>query len=294
MSTENNSQDNNRKGWMYSIGLHVFLVALALLPWFRFQYPPPGQDGILVSFGMPDRGQGDSRPKTQNVEKVPPQEAKQEVKEKVEKKKTEPVKKPVSKPKNDIPKKVVTTDKPDAPKVETSPEEIRRQKQQEEARQEQERIAEEQRKQQEAAEAKARQDAEYNKTKDQFGDLFGGTGKGKTGKAGNQGDPNGDPDAKNLEGISTGSGTIGGGLGGRGLVSKPTVKDNSQKTGKVVIRVCVGSNGDVVSADFTQKGSTTTDSQLIAIAKEASRKYKFTPSETDKQCGTITYDFVLR
>ncbi len=294
MQDQKSLEENKKKGWMYSIGIHVFIVALALLPWFKFQYPPPGQDGILVSFGLPDRGDGDSRPKTQNIEKVPPQEAKKEVKEEVKPQPKKPVEKKVTKPKASLPKKVVTTDSPETPKVEVSEEEIQRKKAEEAARQEQERIKEEQRKKQEAAEAKARKEAEYNKTKDQFGDLFGGSGKGKTGKAGNQGDPNGDPDAKNLEGISTGSGTIGGGLGGRGLVSKPSVKDNSQKTGKVVIRVCVSSSGSVVSADFTQKGSTTTDSQLINIAKEASRKYKFTPSDVDKQCGTITYDFVLR
>ena len=66
-----------------------------------------------------------------------------------------------------------------------------------------------------AQEEADRKQAEYDEASKQYGDLFG-SGKGKTNTAGNQGDPNGDPNAKNLEGISTGSGTVGGGLGDRG------------------------------------------------------------------------------
>ena len=40
------------------------------------------------------------------------------------------------------------------------------------------------------------------------------------------------------------------------------MSDNSQKTGKVSVQVCVDSNGDVSSADYTQKGSDTADGQL--------------------------------
>ena len=60
--------------------------------------------------------------------------------------------------------------------------------------------------------------------KGEIGGLFGqdGDGKGETGKPGNQGDPSGDPKCmKILEGISTGSGDIGGNLGGRGVLYKP-------------------------------------------------------------------------
>ena len=121
-----------------------------------------------------------------------------------------------------------------------------------------------------------------------------GDGKGKTDKPGNQGDPNGDPDAKKLEGISTGSGMVGGGLGDRGVVFEPKISDNSQKTGTVVVRVCVDRNGDVVSADYTQKGSTTADSELRNIAINSAKKFRFAKSSIDKQCGTITIDFKVR
>ena len=143
------------------------------------------------------------------------------------------------------------------------------------------------------AEAEAKRKAEYEAAKKQFGDSFG-EGKGKTDKEGNQGDPNGDPDASRLEGISTGSGMVGGGLGGRGVLYEPKIKDSSQKSGKVVVDVCVNRSGEVVSAKFTQKGSTTTDVTLIGIAERESRKFKFSKSTIDKQCGTITIDFRVR
>lgn len=143
------------------------------------------------------------------------------------------------------------------------------------------------------AEAEAKKKAEYEKAKKQFGDSFGG-GKGETDSPGNQGDPDGDPDASRLEGISTGSGVVGGGLGDRGVVYEPKINDNSQKTGTVVMRVCVGRDGQVVSADYTQKGSTTADSELRAIAIRSAKRFKFSKSTVDKQCGTITIDFKVR
>jgi len=149
-----------------------------------------------------------------------------------------------------------------------------------------------------AAKAKAAADAKkYNDAKNKYGSLFGGgdgEGKGKTGKPGNQGDPGGDPNSNNLEGISTGTGKVGGGLGSRGVLASPRVTDNSQKKGRVVVKVCVDGNGKVISAKFTQSGSTTTDSTLRAKAEKNARSWKFSKGSMDKQCGTITYDFKVK
>jgi TonB family protein len=168
-------------------------------------------------------------------------------------------------------------------------EDAERKKKAEEAQKKAEAEAEAKRK----AEAEAQKQAEYEKAKKQFGDSFG-DGKGKNDKPGNQGDPNGDPDATKLDGISTGSGMVGGGLGDRGVVFEPKIKDDSQKTGTVVVRVCVNRNGEVISADYTQKGSTTADSELRQIAITSAKKFKFSKSSVDKQCGTITIDFKVR
>jgi outer membrane biosynthesis protein TonB len=133
---------------------------------------------------------------------------------------------------------------------------------------------------------------ELDKKKQQYGSLFG-KGQGTKDGSGNQGDPGGSPDSKILEGISKGRGTVGGGLNGRKVVQAPTIIENSQKYGKVSVKVCVDKNGKVVTANFTQKGSSTTDAQLVRIAERGAMKYVFAPGELDSQCGTITFDFKL-
>ena len=82
------------------------------------------------------------------------------------------------------------------------------------------------------------------------------------------------------------------GLKGRGLVGnlpKPAYPGN--KSGKIVIRVTVDASGRVTSAAFEPKGSTESDSQLVAAALEAARKARFTESRAAVQGGTITYLF---
>ena len=122
----------------------------------------------------------------------------------------------------------------------------------------------------------------------------GGTGKGNTRKPGNQGDPNGNPDSDNLSGIRRGSGRVGGNLSGRKVLSQPMISDDSQETGNVVVKVCVDKTGHVVSAIYTQNGSTTSDPNLKAKAIAAAKKFKFDQGELEEQCGTITIEFKVR
>lgn len=82
------------------------------------------------------------------------------------------------------------------------------------------------------------------------------------------------------------------GLQGRGLLGslpKPAYPGN--KSGKIVIRVTVGPKGNVASAAYEPKGSTESDSELIAAAIAAARKARFTESRAAVQGGTITYIF---
>jgi len=300
--------------------IHALLLALLFLPLLKFPIPPPGQEGILVSFGVPDQGEGDDKPMTQNEEIVdptppstPPPPPEPEVEPEVEE---------VAKPKETAPpkapdKKVITAEDPDvaALKKKQKEEAVKaaedaKVRKAEEARVKKEEdakkqaaveearkvaAAEDARKRAEAAAAAeaARQKAEYDNAKKQYGDVFG-AGKGNTGKPGNQGDPNGDPNADNLKGISTGSGKIGGGLDGRGVLFTPSVEEKSQRTGRVVVNVCVDKNGKVTSAKYTQKGSTTADANLKQISEESSRKFKFSASDIPEQCGTITFDFKVK
>jgi len=142
---------------------------------------------------------------------------------------------------------------------------------------------EEQRKKQEA----------FEKTKNELGSLFGGDGESNESE-GKKGDPDGSNDSDILEGLSGGLSAVGGGLSGRGIIYEPKIKENSQKTGKVVVKVCVDRSGSIISSKFTQRGSTTTDSELVEVAEKAAAKYKFTPGDLAEQCGTITIDFKLK
>lgn len=82
------------------------------------------------------------------------------------------------------------------------------------------------------------------------------------------------------------------GLQGRGLAgSLPRPAYPGSKSGKVVIRVSVGSGGDVTGASFEPKGSTVSDADLVAAAIAAARKARFTESRAAVQGGTITYVF---
>ncbi len=262
-------QSSLGKGWIVSLSMHILLLALLCLPFLVTHQPPPESEGLLVNLGLPDQGQGTETPKGETHElNAEPVES-----ESPKKQEPAPVKSPV---------KPVTT------KSITAREDSGVSAREAEAAKKAKADA-----QRQAAEEAQRQES-YSKTKKSYGDLLGGAGKGNTGKAGSQGDPNGDPNSDILEGISKGSGRVGGGLGNRGLLHEPQIQDRSQKTGRVVISVCVDKSGKVIKAEYTQKGSTTTDSELKEIARNAARQFKFTASEIEEQCGTITVDFKIR
>lgn len=261
-------QTTQGKGWVVSLGIHILLVALLFLPMIAIHIPPPVEEGLIVSLGLPDEGQGDEAPAV-NAEQPKPENQAQPA-EAVQEMTTR-------KPEKQVATKVITSNEQNSVLVR-------------EAEAKKQAKAEAQRK---AAE-EAKKQEEYNKTKKSYGDLLGGNGKGNTGKSGSQGDPNGDPNASALEGISKGSGRVGGGLGNRGVLHEPQINDRSQKTGLVVIKVCVDKTGKVIKADYTQQGSTTTDSELKDIARKAALQFKFTLSTIEEQCGTITVDFKIK
>ena len=262
----------NGKGWIASLLTHIILMLILLIPMIISSPPPPEQEGLLVNLGLVDEGEGNEAPKGENDTPVPEPSNDDQV----ELKSTPPAK--VSTPVKQPDRTAITSNEQNDVLVREAQ---AREKAEADARQK-------------AAAEEASRKAAFNETKKSFGDLFGTGGKGNTGKPGSQGDPNGDPNSNILEGISNGSGRVGGGLGSRGVLHEPVIKDNSQKTGRIVISVCVDKTGKVIKATYTQKGSTTTDSQLQKIARDAALQFKFTSSDIEEQCGTITVDFKLR
>ncbi len=123
-----------------------------------------------------------------------------------------------------------------------------------------------------------------------------GEGKGQ----GDQGDPNGDPNSKSYKGNGTGTGSGNGpgsgnvNLSGRTVMSRYVPKNPCEQTrGKVMISIKVNRRGQVVSANFSQGGSTTADDCLVNVATQAARKYEFDIKDdaAEIQTGTILFTF---
>ena len=306
MAISRHEEKNKKKGMVTSIVAHILLILLALLPLLTFPDPPPGQEGILVNLGIPDVGQGnENAPPVETQpeevqEEVTPEETVVEEPEEDEVKEDPKPTKPTPTPKKDV----VKTEDPAAIALKKKKEK-EAEKRKEEAKKKakddarKRKAAEDARKKKaDAARKAAAEKKKYEDAKNKFGGLFGGgngEGKGNTGTSGNQGDPNGDPNSDILDGISTGKGRVGGGLGNRGVRNSPQVTDNSQKTGIVVVKVCVDASGNVIGTPtYTQSGSTTSDSRLKQLAISNAKRWKFAKGAIDKQCGTIKYDFKLK
>ena len=301
-------QENKKKGAIASTLIHIGILILAILPLLTFPDPPPGQAGVLVAFGDIESGVNEEPAGPTDVEETEeietdPVEAEDP---KPEPPKEEPTK-PEKKKEPETPKKDVLTDKNSKElelkkkKEKEAQKKIEEQKKKErdakrKADAEAKRKADEAKKKA-AAEAKkkadeeARKKAEAEKWKNIGAQAGSGGGKGDGGKPGDQGKNDGDPDGSALDGISTGSGDIGGGLKGRKVTQRPKITDNSQKVGDVMVKVCVNASGKVISAKYTQGGSTTTDPGLISKAISGAKGYKFEVGDIDEQCGTIKIKF---
>jgi len=270
-------QENKRTGFIISLIIHFFIF---LLFFIRIMTIPelPEQGSILIAFGDPDAGADTEMPVKES--------ASSSLNASSQNSNSEP--EVVSKEKDDIAvikaKDNDKTKKPSDKKAEVI-------KKDNKAKNDSKNRAESDRRAKEVAD-KAEADAMANQKK-KYSDMLG-KGKGNNNTTSNQGSDKGSPDGKALEGISKGSGRVGGGLTGRGVEFEPSFSDNSQKTGKVSLSICVNSDGRVSKVEFTQKGSTTSDAYLIEIARKSAMKYRFSKSETESQCGTVTVDFKVK
>jgi TonB family protein len=122
-----------------------------------------------------------------------------------------------------------------------------------------------------------------------------GGNEGNTQGQGNQGKPDGNPNSDNYSGNGGGNG-VSFSLKGRSAVALPnpkTYRGNDQ--GKVVVKVWVDQQGNVIRTEAPQKGSTLTKQQYVSMAVEYAKKAKFSPSKDapEEQVGTITYIFKI-
>lgn len=81
------------------------------------------------------------------------------------------------------------------------------------------------------------------------------------------------------------------GFGGRVYQTPRPPINTSDNFGTISIFVCVDKNGLVVTAEFTHKGSTSTNTDLKNLAIDNAKKYKFQEGGPDMQCGLIRFTF---
>lgn len=288
MKEYENRKKNKRIAFWGTFSFIGVMLVLLIIYGFRTPLPLPEEEGILVNLGYDESGMGQVETSgQQQPEPSTPEEAS-----------TPP---PTQ---TETEENVMTQDFEDAAAMEAKKEEAR--KKHEEELQEQKKREEELRKQRELEEQQKKEE-ERKKIEEVTKNAFSQGGQnnsdsesdGNNGGIGNQGDPQGDPNAKNYgEGKGLGDKGIGYSLEGRtpqgGRLPKPEY--NANESGTVVVRVNVDRNGNVTSASFQAKGSTTTNQTLIKAAINAARKAKFNNDDNADtyQVGTITYRFVLQ
>jgi outer membrane biosynthesis protein TonB len=278
MRVEKEKKERRKAMWM-SFFIHLGVIILLLLPLLKYPVPPPGQDGILIALGNPDEGTGP-------IEPGGPEEPLPEIP--IEEPQPEPEPKEESAPIE----KVKATD----PLVSEQELEINRKKALEKKEKEEKALREKQEAAERARIAKEREDA-IKKEEQEAAELIKNIKKGSggtSGKSGKGGQVQGDENGTVEEGIATGTGMVGGGLGGRGVVSSPLLKDDSNNRGTVVIAICIDQNGNVTEAKFQLQGSTITSGKLRDLAVGNARQWRFKPGVEDRQCGNITYTFKVQ
>jgi TonB family protein len=120
--------------------------------------------------------------------------------------------------------------------------------------------------------------------------------QGTTGKPGDQGKPDGDPNASGYDGFGGSGSGISFSLSGRNADLLPKPPSSFKESGTVVVSIWVDREGKVVKAIPGARGTTTASSELSRLAKDAAMKAKFNakPDAPEEQKGTITYHFLLK
>ncbi|MEP5339349.1 MAG: energy transducer TonB [Algibacter sp.] len=151
----------------------------------------------------------------------------------------------------------------------------------------------------------AKEKREQEEKKKKLDALIGGVSKsegtetgseGNDNKAGDKGQLDGDPYAPSyFGGKGPGKGGIGYGLGGRGNPSKMVYKHGCNEEGRVVVKIVVDRNGNVVDAEPGIKGTTNKAQCLLEPAKKTAMSFKF-PADSKaptRQIGHVVINFSL-
>ncbi len=308
--------DTRHKKKSFTLTTLLLSVLLLVLFYIGLTYmDPPIENGISVNFGTTDFGSGRVQPKekirSEPVETPPVEPAKQEIQEEiVEEEVVEEVPDEVVAEQTPS-EKVLTAENEEAIKIKQAEEAKKRaedaaraeQKRKEDAIKREKAKAAKIAQQKRDAEEKARleQEAKKKKLDEMMGGLnkSDGTASGSEGddnKAGDKGQPDGDPYATSYYGSpGSGSGTGGYGLNGRSLVSKGKVPQECNESGRVVVKIIVDKNGRVVSATPGVKGTTNNNPCLLEPAKKTAfmHKWNLDSNAPSQQVGFVVVNFKL-
>jgi TonB family protein len=277
-------ENNNRfKGVVGTIAFHLLVLLSILYFVLSTPLPLPGEEGVEVNLGYSEQGMG-------HVQEVSPPPVE-----------TPPIAlpPPETDPEPELEEEIITQDIEEAPAIEEEEIEEKDETKQDEEVIKPEETSEEEIIQEVEAEPepqpeppKVNDRALYKGKSETDGD---GSNEGISGKPGNQGNPNGTPDATNYEGNGGEGNGIGFDLGGRGAMHLPKPAYNSEEQGKVVVEIKVDRSGKVVSAMAGAKGTTVSDLNLRRLAEEAALNSMFSPDPNapERQKGTITYNFII-
>ncbi|MFO8001279.1 MAG: energy transducer TonB [Marinilabilia sp.] len=301
------SKKDKRAGVIGSTIFHGLLLVLLMV--LGLSSIPREEEGILVDFGDSSTGMGALEPQRNEPSGQQTASASSEPQASQPPAETSP---------ETSEEEVETQDFEEAPAISEEEkaeqeEEQRREEEERERREEEERqrqIEEERRREEELEEQRRREEErrrreeeeqQAEEARDNVSDAFSrtdgsGSSQGETGDSGNQGELTGEPNAGNYDGSGKGDEGPGPDLEGRSLQgSLPKPDYESQEQGRVVVRITVDRNGDVIKAEPILRGTTIQDKYLWQVAKEAAEKAQFNADENAKarQTGTITYHFNL-
>lgn len=293
--------DTRHKKQSFTLTTLLLSMLLLFLFYIGLSYmDPPIENGISVNFGTTDFGSGPVQPKekikseplnTPPVEPTVQEKVVEEVQEEVAEKEMA---------KEAPAEKVLTQESEESIRIKQQQETKRKaEAAAQKAKAEAERVAKE--KALAAEKAKQAQDAKKRELDALMGGLnkSDGTASGSEGndtKAGDKGQPDGDPYATSYYGSpGSGSGTGGYGLNGRTLVNKGKVAQECNEEGRVVVQIVVDRNGRVISATPGVKGTTNTAACLMEPAKKTAfmHQWNLDSNAPSQQVGFVVVNFKL-
>lgn len=311
--------DTRHKKKSFTLTTFLLSVLLLILFYIGMTYmDPPIENGISVNFGTTDFGSGKVQPKEKiqsepmDTPPVEPVEQEEEVVEEIVEEEVVKEEAPEEVVAEEAPaEKVLTQENEEAIKIKKAEEAKKKVEDAEKAAKKKAEAVEKRKKAEAAQVAQQKKDAEEKARKEQeakkkkLDELMGGLNKsdgtasgseGDDKRAGDKGSPDGDPYATSYYGSpGSGSGTGGYGLNGRSLASKGAVKQECNEEGRVVVKIVVDRNGNVVSAQPGVKGTTNNSPCLLEPAKKTAFKHKWNQDSNapSQQVGFVVVNFKL-